>query len=95
MKRFATGHEARRWSSTSGCRSPCKDNPDPKPQADLAEAYYRVGDITGMVGSMGMGAGRRRALTIRERLAAAYPANDDYRRGLATACLLPEGSKHP
>src|SRR5262249_33514636 len=65
-----------------------KDNPDPKAQADLAEAYYRVGEITRMVGSLeDAKKAHRQALEIRERLAAADPANDDYQRDLAASLL--------
>src|SRR5262249_13037692 len=44
-------------------------NLNPKVQADLAEAYYRVGEITGMVGSyQDANRAHQRALAIRERL---------------------------
>jgi tetratricopeptide (TPR) repeat protein/predicted Ser/Thr protein kinase len=61
-----------------------QDNPDPKAQADLAEAYVRIGGITGMVGS-GAEATKalQKALEIRERLAAAYPDNDRFQSDLA------------
>src|SRR5262249_45750450 len=66
-----------------------KDNPDPQAQADLAEAYDRVGGITRMVGSdEDARQAHQRALVIRERLAAAYPANDEYQRALAVSLLM-------
>jgi serine/threonine-protein kinase len=61
-------------------------NPDPKAQADLGEAYYRVGEITSMVGSRDDAKqAHRRALAIREKLAALYPDRDVYQRDLATS----------
>jgi serine/threonine-protein kinase len=63
-----------------------QSNPDAKAQADLAEAYYRVGQLTALLG-LGDDAkqAHQRALVIRERLAAAYPTNDDYQRDLAAS----------
>jgi tetratricopeptide (TPR) repeat protein/predicted Ser/Thr protein kinase len=59
-------------------------NPDPKAQADLAKAYYNLGKITGDVGSRkDSEKAFRLALAIRERLAAAEPANDDHQRAIA------------
>jgi tetratricopeptide (TPR) repeat protein/predicted Ser/Thr protein kinase len=61
-----------------------KGDPGPKAQADLAEAYSGVGAITLAVGSMrDAEQAFEQALAIRERLAAADPANDDYQRALA------------
>jgi tetratricopeptide (TPR) repeat protein len=61
-------------------------NPDTRAQADLAEAYYRVGEITYRVGSRGdAGLAHQRALAIRERLTAAYPTDDDYQRDFAAS----------
>jgi serine/threonine-protein kinase len=67
-------------------------NPDPRAQADLAEAYSNIGRITGRVGSdSDAGAAYRQSRAIWERLATTDPGNDDYQRGLATILMATAG----
>jgi serine/threonine-protein kinase len=57
---------------------------DPAVQAELAQAYYRVGMITEEIGSKKEAAeAYDRSRAIRERLAAADPGDNAFRQGLA------------
>jgi serine/threonine-protein kinase len=65
-----------------------RDDPDPKAQAALGRALYEVGTIAGQIGKSAEAANaRRRALGIRERLAASHPDNDEFQRDLAASLM--------
>jgi tetratricopeptide (TPR) repeat protein len=65
-----------------------RNDPDPKAQAALGRALYEVGTIAGQVGKPADAAkARRRALEIRERLAASHPDNDEFQRDLAASLM--------
>ena len=61
---------------------------DPQLREQLANAYFRLGDITRMIGSQTEALGfYRSALQLWEPLAASTPGNTDFQARLADCCL--------